>query len=281
MFRFSVKWAGSNITIASLLIPATNPVEVNSIQLQEQVGALVNIDPRSIKILLTSPAGPQLTPVLFTSALVRTYTKVEEMMAHKAMVKAWSRLTTDHVYNVFVTQHSPVAIAVNKMARLFRGARCDATAYANLPLNLRRNPVVALAALDISHLLRDPLHLPGELETNKQFLLDAISRTCSIYPILSNFSFTLCDDEEVVLEAVARHEMEMRHASLRLRTSKTCVLDAVSVNGLCISYVAPALKLKKEVALVAVQQNSAAFKCLCDALRADKDIFEAYKTALL
>jgi hypothetical protein len=277
MFRFSVKWAGSNQKIASLSFAATkSPAWLNNSQLQDQVGALVNIDPQYIKLHLGSPAGPQLTPVLYTSASVRTSPRLEDLPSHKAMVAAWSSLTTtDQVFDIYVTQHSPAAIAINKMARMSRF--CRFYVYTGLPVTLQRNPAVALAALDLHDLIY--VRLPNELKTNKQFALAATGRAGK--DTLKYFSDTLRDDEEVVLKAVARHEMEMRHASLRLRTSKTFVLDAVSVNGLCISYVAPALKLKKEVALVAVQQNSAAFKCLCDALRADKDIFEAYKTALL
>ncbi len=68
-YYFSVKWAGSNIDIASILLLRVyfnNPAWLNSSLLQDKVGALVNIDPRSIKILLGLPVGPQLTPVLLT-----------------------------------------------------------------------------------------------------------------------------------------------------------------------------------------------------------------------
>jgi hypothetical protein len=280
-FCFSVKWAGSNMKIASLLISATNPVEVNSIQLQEQVGALANIDPQNIKILLGSPAGPQLTPVLFTSALVRAHTKMEEMEAHKAMVAAWSSLTTDRVYNVVVTQHSPVDLAVDLMAHIFRRRHlqlCQMYAYVNLPITLRRNPVVALAALDLY--LCDLVYvcLPDELRNNKKFAIVAISRRQAPYSLLCCFSSTLRDDEEVVLKAVARNADNMYHASKRLLNCKTFVLKAVSVNGLCIC-AAPAFKSDKDVALAAVRQNKAALEYLCDALKADKDIQQVCKTA--
>jgi hypothetical protein len=274
MFRFSVKWAGSNQKIASLSFAATkSPAWLNNSQLQDQVGALVNIDPQYIKLHLGSPAGPQLTPVLYTSASVRTSPRLEDLPSHKAMVAAWSSLTTtDQVFDIYVTQHSPAAIAINKMARMSRF--CRFYVYTGLPVTLQRNPAVALAALDLHDLIY--VRLPNELKTNKQFALAATGRAGK--DTLKYFSDTLRDDEEVVLKAVARHEMEMRHASLRLQTSKTFVLDAVSVNGRCIYWVAPEFRSDKEVALAAVRQNAAAFKFLIDTLKADKDILQICNT---
>jgi hypothetical protein len=269
MFRFSVKWAGSNMKIALLAIPATKPAYENSIYLQEQVGALANIDPQSIKILLASPAGPQLTPVLFTSALVRAYTKIEEMPSHKAIIAAWSSLTTDQVFNVYVTHHSSVDVAVDLMARIFRTGTFDWTAYAGLPLTLRSNPVVALAATKVCNQIY--LCLPDELKNNKKFALAAMSRQAP-YSLLCCFSSTLRDDEEVVLKAVARNADAMQHASSRLQSSKAFGLDVVSVNGLCVAYGA---WYDKDVALAAVRQNKEAFEFLNDTLKADKDIQQA------
>jgi hypothetical protein len=266
ILRFSVKWAGSNIKIASLAIPATNPGYFNNSRLQEQVGALANIDPRHIKILLTSPAGPQLTPVLFPSALVRAHAKIEDVLAHKAMVEAWSSLTTDLVFNVYVTQHSPVDLAVDMMARLLRSNRYKKYAYTKLPLSLRQNPVVALAALDASRLV--DIHLPDELKNNKKFALAVASRQYRYGYILQLFSSNVCDDEEVVLKAVASNAEELWYASRRLKNTKSFMLQAVSVNGLCICY---ALKSDKDVALAAVRQSAAAFYHLCDTLKTDKD----------
>jgi hypothetical protein len=267
MLRFSVRWAGSNMQIALLLrIDATTPAYQNNSRLQERVGALVNIDPRHIKILLTSPAGPQLTPVLVTLALVRTDTKIEDSPSHKAMVAAWSSLKADQVYNVFVTQHSEVELGVDLMY--------TKSGYFTLPLALQRNPVVAVVALELGD--RINMRLPDELANNKKFALYAMSQVrASAGSLLWHFSDTLCDDEEVVLKGVARHPGGMCHASNRLRSTKTFALNAVSVNGLCIFYT---FRSDKDVALAAVRQNAAAFDYLCDALKADKDIQEACRT---
>jgi hypothetical protein len=273
-FCFLVRWAGSNIQIGSLKVAATNnPAWQNNTWLQDQVAKLVNIKPRSIKILLGSPAGPQLTPVLFTSASVCAHKNIEDSPSHKSMVAAWSGLTTDRVFDVFVTQHSIVALAISKMARKVRR---DFYVYTDLPLTLRRNPVVALAALDMSDVLY--VNFPCELKTNKQFALAAISQTSADY-ILWYFSSTLRDDEEVVLQAVARKAEEIKDASERLQTRREFVLDAVSVNGLCITCVAPEFRLDKDVALAAVRQNTAALEHLCDALKADTDIQQAFQSS--
>jgi hypothetical protein len=279
---FSVRWAGSNSKIALLLITATNPAWLNSTRLQEQVALLANTDQRSTKILLGSPAGPQLTPVLFAAASVRKYTTVHDSPSYKAMVAAWSGLTTDQVFNVFVTRHSPLSVAVDDMARLYRNYDWESyfqrsKVYADLPLTLRCNPIVALAALDISELLE--FSLPESLKHNKDFALAAVSRTRAYYTILQHFDASLYNDEEVVLKAVERNDREMLYASSTLATSRTFVLKAVSVNGLCIRQILPEFQSDKEAALAAVRQNTAAFKYLCDTLQADKDIQEACGTA--
>jgi hypothetical protein len=215
--------------------------------------------------------------VLFTLALVRTDTQIEHLSSHKAMVEAWSSLATEQVYHVFVAQHSQAALFVDKMARVFRSNNGHRWfLYNKLPLTLQRNPVVALAALE----LRDQLYipLPKELSTNKQFLLRAISQTRAKMPILGNFSYELRNDEQVVLQAVARFAKDIVNASIRLRTSKVFVLQAVSVNGLCINWVYLELGAEKEIALAAVRQNKEAFRFLCDARQEDKDIQEAYRS---
>ncbi len=246
MFRFSVKWAGSNQHVASLQVPAKDkPAWLINRCLQARVGALVNIHYRNIKILLGSPAGPQLTPVLLTSSFVRAKTRFKDLPSHKAMVAAWSSLNPGQTYNVFVTQHNAVALAVDRLVREFSSDSRDWYAYNDLPPTLKRNPVVALAAMKMNDRLY--VRLPEELNTNKQFALAAISQTRAHYSILTNFSSELRDDEQVVLQAVARFPQELWEASKRLLTCKM-------------------------FALAVVRQNKAAFNYLSYELQADTDV---------
>lgn len=159
------------------------------------------------------------------------------------MVAAWSSLKADQVYNVFVTQHSEVELAVDLVYKT-RG-------YFALPVALQRNPVVAVAALELGGALGG-MRLPDELANNKKFALAAMSQVrASAGSLLWNFSDTLCDDEEVVLKGVARHPGGMWHASERLQSNRTFALKVVSVNGACIYDLAPELRSDKAVALAA------------------------------
>ena len=274
---FALYWAGSNKQIACKhCFTAVKHAWQNGLRLQDQVAELVNVEPHNIKLLLGSPAGPQLTPVLFPPSLVRSESNIEGLPAHKEMVAAWSSLTPDQVSNVFVTQHSCVALTVDALARLFRIGKCDACAYIGLPSSLHCNPIVALAALDGIELF--PVILPDELSKNRQFALAAMRQVRTPYCILSCFDYTMRNNEDVVLAAVARNHHELFYASERLRKSKTFVLKAVSVNGLCIKTNKDndhELFVDKEVALAAVTQNAAAFPFLCSTLKADKDVQQA------
>lgn len=282
-YYFSVKWAGSNIDIASKLLlrgDFNNPAWLNSSRLQDQVGALVNIDPRSIKIVLGLPAGPQLTPVLLTPKVVLGKAKLEEMQLHKAMSAAWSSLKTGQVYSVYVTQHSPVALAVDKLASLCKRRCCwSSHAYTDLPLTLRRNPVVALAALDLRYRLH--VRLPDELVANRQFAIAALSQTVvdDEHALVNYFSETLREDEEVVLKAIELHRLTLWRFPPSLLRNKAFMLRAVSISGLCIRAAAPTLRSDKDVALAAVRQHKKAFKFLSQALQADEDIQQVCNTA--
>jgi hypothetical protein len=262
-FCFSVSWAGSNQLIASSLSLCLDQddVKTSALKLQRQVAQLANVKPyECIKILLGSPAGPQLTPVLRLRDL--KVQKLEDTPAHKAMVSAWLSLTPDCKVNVFVTQHDPVALALDKLV----SATNAAFKYDYLPANLRCNPLVALTALDLSK--HWDVELQDELRSNKEFALRAMCRCKSPRTILHRFDYhAIRDDEDVVLAAVARHGDELLHASERLRHCRTFVLSAVLVNGLCIQWAAFELRQDYEIALAAVRQNELAIRYLCHNVR--------------
>ena len=250
-FCFSVLWAGSNQLIAPSLSLCfkKNDVNTKAVELQRQVAELANVEPREcVKILLGSPAGPQLTPVLRS----RTCKKLDDEPAHKAMVSAWLSLKPDCKVNVFVTQHDLVALALDKLVSSANAAY----QYKSLPENLRCNPLVALAALDRTGWW--DVELPPELSSNKKFALSALCRCKSRSLILPFFGATIWDQEDVVLAAVAQHDQEFMWASRRLSACRTFVLKVVRVNGPCIRWAARALKGDNEIAVAAVQQNDSA-----------------------
>jgi hypothetical protein len=260
-FCFSVLWAGSNQLIAPRLSLCfkKGDVKTSALKLQGQVAQLANVEPHEcIKILLGSPAGPQLTPVLRS----RTCKKLEEEPAHKAMVSAWLSLKPDHKVNVFVTQHDSVALAIDQLVSSANAAY----QYNSLPANLRCNPLVALTALDLSTYWA-MVELPLPLLSNKTFALCAMRRCKRPNAILGCFDYTIREDEDVVLAAVARHRNELYYASGRLRHCRAFVLNAVLVNGLCIQWAASELRQDYEIALAAVRQNKEAIMYLCHDVR--------------
>ena len=270
---FSVYWAGSNDLVVSKLVLTQDHARCNSVELQNQVARLVKVEPRNIKILLGSLAGPQLTPVLFPPSLVRSTSTIEDLPYHKKIVATWLSLaTSNQALKVYVTQHSPVALAVDALARAYRSGHWYLSMYTNMPPSVQCNPVVALAALDLRDSVTYGLRLPNELSTNKQFFLAAMSQSRCDNTLLQCFSDTFCDSEDIVFAAVVQDKHELYHASQRLKSCRTFVLKAVSVNGLCIQWAAPELKQDKEIALAAVWQNALAIQYLCKTLQNNQDI---------
>jgi hypothetical protein len=262
-FCFSVLWAGSNQLIAPHLSLCfkKGDVKTSALKLQRQVAQLANVEPHEcIKILLGSPAGPQLTPVLRS----RTCNKLKDTPAHKAMVSAWLSLKPDCTVNVFVTQHNQVALAIDTLV-LATHASAVGTKYDTLPETLRCNPLVAMTAIDLSKSWG--VYLPFELQSNKEFALLAMRLCKSPKLMLHCFDWTVRDQEDVVLAAVARFHLEFNAASRRLIHCRAFVLNAVLVNGLCIQWAASELRKDYEIALAAVRQNKEAIKHLCDDVR--------------
>ena len=268
---FCVAWAGSNKQIASSLLFRHNQdkVLISANALQRQVAGLVNAEPKCIKILLGSPAGPQLTPLRTSYSTFGSNGNFEDTKECKAMAAAWSSLKANRLVKVFVTQHSPATLGIQELVT----SSSSSTAYKKLPEAIRSIPAVAVVALDL--VWNYPLELPGELSRNKAFALYAMRRVKSPGTILKYFDHILHDDEEVVLAAVARNPDELFYASQQLRDSKGFVLKAVGVNGLCIIRAAPSLTQDKELALAAVSQNKQVVEYLCNELKEDKDIQQA------
>ena len=271
---FCVAWAGSNKQIASSLLFCHNQdaVLISANALQRQVANLVNAEPWCIKILLGSPAGPQITPVLRVYS-GKTFIRHRDTQSFKNMVAAWSSLEVNTIIKVFVTQHSPAALGVHELQKAYSTHRTSVQeTYHRFPESLRCNPAVALVALDI---LAFSCYLPDDLVKNKAFALVAMRCVKQPITILGSFDQILRGDEDVVLAAVARNALELWYASPQLRASKSFVLKAVGVNGECIAHVAPELRRNKEVALAAVHQTTKAVDYLSKQLQQDKDIQQA------
>jgi hypothetical protein len=198
------------------------------------------------------------------------------------MDAAWSSLQPGQVANVFVTQHSQAALAIHRL----RNQSCyrfdAASEYSKLPLDLQRNPSVALAALEVQDTVVNTrstlVDLPSELKSNKKFALAALGRVRHPYYVFVSIDKELRKDEDIALALVAKHHDLMLHLPLALRSSREFVLKAVSVNGKCVSYAAVHLQKDKAVGLAAARQCRAAFWCLDAELRCDDDIKQAHKT---
>jgi hypothetical protein len=282
---FSMFWTGSNQQIASRVAWCYDPdnVDAEAFQLQSYAARLVGAKSLTcIKITLGSPGGPQLTRPLLLRP--RPLTSIDGKARNKALVAAWSSLHPGQVANVFVTQHSQAALAIHSLCskRLLYGFD-TASEYSKLPLDLQRNPSVALAALEVQDTVNMPhstflVDLPSELKSNKKFALAALGRVGRRYCVFVSIDDELRKDEDIALALVAKHHDLMLHLPLALRSSRDFVLKAVSVNGKCISYAPAHLKKDKAVGLAAARQCRAAFWCLAAELRCDDDIKQAHET---
>jgi hypothetical protein len=278
--RFAVYCVGSNKLLAADLQIRFNESDVleSSCELQRQVAALSGVESHQcIKVMLGSPAGPQLTPLLRSlDALIQEIKEVpyfkQDTLLRKATHTAWSKLQFGKVNTVFVTQHKHSALVVDQLVAAYANRKV-AQVYNNLPRSTRCNPAVFLTADTI---LSGWIDVPDELRSNKAFALGCFKRRSKVVCFLGLRAFDeLQDDEEVVIAAVASRSSDFQWASPRLKASKSFVLKAVGVNGLCINWVAPDLKKDKDVALAAVRQNTKAIHYLCAELQEDKDVVAA------
>ena len=276
--RFAVFMTGSNKLVAANLVIRLNSKNVleSSTELQRQVAALEGVQlHQCIKVMLGSPAGPQLSPLLRSLDTVLQglkNTPQEELLDQKVMISAWMNLQPDKVNIVFVTQHKHSAVVVDQLVSTYAKGYTS-HAYNRLPRADQCNPDVFSTA----HILScGRIGIPDELKNNKKLALNCFMRWSAYlgYLDLSDFG-ALNDDEDVVFAAVALYPQELFFASQRLKASKAFVLKAVNMNGICIKWAAPELQQDKEVALAAVRQNRAAIKYLCAELIEDKDIQQA------
>lgn len=80
------------------------------------------------------------------------------------------------------------------------------------------------------------------------------------------------DDDEFVLQALARNGMALQHVSKRLQRTRRIVLAAVTQNGLALQFAHPDLRADSEVVLPAVAQNGKAFCWASKLLRNDPNV---------
>jgi hypothetical protein len=285
--HFAVYCVGSNKLLAADLairLDSKNVLE-SSYELQRRVNRLADTKlHQRIKVMLGSPAGPQLTPPLRSlDALIETRDPYfEHDPLRKATKTAWSKLQFGKVHTVYATQHKPVSVVVDELVAAYAN-RCYGYGYDNrrvkemyddLPQSLRCHPAVFVCAHTLSP--RRTLVVPDELRSNKMFALGCFKRRSKSLCFIDLIDFKgLRDDEEVVIAAVASEPRDFQWASPRLQANKAFVLKAVGVNGLCINWVAPELKRDKDVALAAVRQNKHAVKYLCAELQEDRDVVAA------
>ena len=80
---------------------------------------------------------------------------------------------------------------------------------------------------------------------------------------------------ELVLAAVMKSGMRLKHASLALRGDREVVLAAVQQDGMALEYASPELKADREVVLAAVTQTGSALQWASNELRANREVVVA------
>jgi hypothetical protein len=173
-------WVGSNKPIGPLI-----PIVLRSSQhsagnkallLQHAVAKSIDADVQSVKVMLGSPNGPQLTRGPQTLHMMADVNK--KQLADKALAEAWAKLehATGTIVNVYVTQHSAADIAVDKLVS-YRYV-IVALEFNLMSFELRSNPKVAVAAIFLClwrgfnyTYIGCYLKLPPALCSNKQFVL--------------------------------------------------------------------------------------------------------------
>ncbi len=169
-------WVGSNKPIGPL-IPivqwsSQHSAASKALWLKHAVAKLINADVQSVKVMLTSPNGPQLTRGPQTLYMVANANK--RQLADKALAEAWAKLelATGAIVNVYVTQHSAADIAVDKLVS-YRYLNM-ASEFNGMSFGLRSNPKVAVAAIFLSlyqGFCGYNLQLPTALCNDKRFVL--------------------------------------------------------------------------------------------------------------
>ena len=256
MLSISAYWVGSNKPICSLM--QSQPVKYAKYKgfwLQRLVASLIDAKPENVKILLQSPTGPQLTPVLLTDC-----TKVcaaYKLKAWQAAEKAWTELESisSGVVNVYVTQHAAADVAIDNMIRahlIYGGSQRE---YDRMSEELRGNPKVALAAIRLN---RYPgscmgIRIPPALYKNKLFMLQLAQTLGGAgMQALSYAHPDLRKDKDLVLAVVSCHSNNICFAALELLDDRDVVLAAMRKSGFHYKRYATSFANDREVVLAAV-----------------------------
>ena len=248
-FWFTVKWTGSNKLVAPNLFVAKEVCGQNmSRDLVHHVASLANITNRTIKLTLDSPAGPALTMPLFCLSRDHLPTQNDLQLELK---KQWKSLD-EHPHNqllqtpakpieLFLTAHSPAALAVDILHQCYIREMSVHAAYLQTDAELRENPRVAVAAIRLDkHFLCLSKTVPRHLLSNKQFVLQALavchkmSGFCS--SLLEWIGAELQDDIDVVTAVVSFEGSSLQHATETMQATKSVVIAAVSNDSIAIKY---------------------------------------------
>ena len=248
-FWFTVKWTGSNKLVAPNLFLAKRTCEQNmSRDLVHQVASLANItDRQTVKLTLDSPAGPALTMPLFCLSRDHLPTQNDLQLELK---KQWKSLH-EHPHNqllqtpakpieLFLTAHSPAALAVDTLHQCYIREMSVHAAYLQMDAELREHPRVAVAAIRLDkHFLCLSKSVPRHLLSNKQFVLKALavcykmSGFCS--SLLKWIGAELKDDIDVVTAVVSFEGSSLQHTTETMQATKSVVIAAVSNDSEAVS----------------------------------------------
>jgi hypothetical protein len=167
---------------------------------------------------------------------------------------------------------------------------CSCLAYASQ--NVRSNRTVIQNAMNCKFF--DPKYIGIKLLSDFEFYMDLDEYDFEIFPlaphkfwkipsfveaaVASNPSYLrfaskeICDDEDMVFEAVRRCGHSIEYASDRLKADRTFVMKTVIAKGKALKYVDRAFQDDKELVMKAVRSDGSAFEYVSDRLRDDAQV---------
>nr|WP_306674589.1 DUF4116 domain-containing protein [Endozoicomonas sp. ISHI1] len=83
------------------------------------------------------------------------------------------------------------------------------------------------------------------------------------------------NDRELVLEAIAKHPLDLQYASEEMKRDKEVVLAAVNRNGYCMGHASPKLQDDYEFVMTAVEKSPEALRYASERIRRDKNIINS------
>ncbi len=263
-----VRWLGSHAVIAPRLqlrlpwfLPHNTLAQTVAQILAQNDAQFVNLDYTLLKICLAN--GAELSRVLSKPPQLH----LGAFAAHAAFKEAWRKLISSKeantVTDIFVTLHSDVDVAIDRVSRKLLHEKT--AHYRKTYAKFLNNPRFALAiACQYEYECIDE-----RLKMNKRFVLKAVS----VSPlILAQVDDKFKNDYDVVLAAVARNGDSIWLASAEMRRNKTIVLTSMLTCKTVPDSTMPEMCSDKDVMLAAVKKDGLKLRFASLALQTDVEL---------